>query len=206
MDWMSILNGLGGMGGLTAETPPMPDFADRFGDASAAGVPPAPPMPASPISPESLAASAAARGIPPPPVDLAPPLRMPPPGATDAWRAGVDADMGGGPGSVGAALTGKTVGAPLDLTSQAQKTDLAAPTDMSSQSKPKSAMDKFSEGLKGVKAPAGPELQRLSTPSVPRPTTQIKGGELMALLQMLGPQAGGTDYKLPSTLGAALRK
>lgn len=191
-----------------------PTFAERFqGGGPPPTMPPAPSLGSnvgpgpmdSPISPEAFARNAAARGVPPPPADLAPPMRMPPPEAVDAWRGSVDATMGGKPGEVGAALTGKTVGAPMDITSEAQKAGTGA-TEMSAQAKPPGQLDKFAEALKGAKMPENPALQRLSTPNAPRPTTQIKGGELMALLQMLGGQAGGTDYKLPSTLGAALRK
>lgn len=200
-DWGQLATGF--------PTPGGPTFDQRFGGG---GPPPTmPQMPVapnpmqSPISPEALARNAAARGVPPPPMDLGPPVRMPPAGATEAWRSGVDADMGGKPGEVGAALTGKTVGAPLDLTSDAQKAGTGS-TDMSAQKKEPGKLDKFAEALKGVKMPAGPELQKLGTPAAPRPVNSIKGGDLMALLQMLGSQAGGTDYKLPSTLGAALRK
>lgn len=198
IDWSQIASGM--------PTPGGPSFDQRF---SGGGPPPqmpvAPNPMQSPISPEALASNAAARGVPPPPMDLGPPVRMPPAGANEAWRSGVDADMGGQPGQVGAALTGKTVGAPMDITSDAQKAGTGA-TDMSAQSKQPGKLDKFAEALKGVKAPAGPELQKLGTPAAPRPVNSIKGGDLMALLQMLGSQAGGTDYKLPSTLGAALRK
>ena len=203
IDWGQIASGMG--------TPGVPDFNARFNGQQP--LPPMLPQPSmqSPISPEALASNAAARGVPPPPVDLAPgpPMRMPSPDAVQDWRNGVDASMGGKPGEVGAALTGQTAG-PMDITSQAQKAGVAAQsgsTDVSAQSKDKSKLDKFAEALKGVQAPKSPELQRLSTPNAPRPTTQIKGGDIIALLQAMGQQAGGgTGYSLPSTLGAALRK
>lgn len=131
------------------------------------------------ISPEALARNAAARGIPPPPVDVS-------------------------PGTVGAALTGTTVplpsprqqpGAPMDITSEAQRASAAAP-----EAKPGNPlMDAF----KGVKAPANPEIQRIASPATPKPSTAIKGGEIIALLQSLAQgKQGGLD--LPSTLGQAL--
>lgn len=147
----------------------------------------------SPISPEALAAQAAARGVPPPPMDLQP----------DA----------AGNGDVGAALTGNTVplprprpqgldvGAqskgPLDITSDAQKAGVAAAAAKSPS---------FLDALKGVKAPANPELQKVSTPAAPRVATQIKGGDLMALLSALNAAPGAGGLKLPSTLGQAIGK
>lgn len=210
MDWASILagfqnaGGLGGAGALASDIAPTPNFQERFAGSTA--MPPMLPQPGmqSPISPEALASSAAARGVPPPPVDLTPPMRMPDAGAVDAWRNGVDADMGGKPGEVGAALTGKTM--PLDIRPPVQQQQQDGATDMLTQSKPKSGMDKFSETLKGVKMPASPELQRLGTPAAPRPTTQIKGGDLIAFLQSLNASPGAASYNLPSTLGAAIRK
>jgi hypothetical protein len=92
----------------------------------------------------------------------------------------------------------------MDITSDAQKAG-TAPTDVSAQSKP-DGMGKLAETLKGVKMPASPELQRLGTPAAPRPTTQIKGGDLIALLQSLNASPGASSYNLPSTLGAAIRK
>lgn len=205
IDWGQILGG-------TPETMvPQPTFQDRFNSATGQmpSMLPQPQANQSPISPEALASSAAARGVPPPPVDITPPLRMPSPGAVDQWRTGVDSDMGGRPGEVGAALTGKTVGAPMDITSQAQKDTVAAggaPTDMSAQSKDKQKLDKFAEALKGVKAPPAPVLQKLGTPAAPRATTAIKGGDIIALLQAINAGQSGSSYNLPSTLGAALRK
>lgn len=147
--------------------------------------PPSTPNMESPVSPEFLAKNMAARGILPPPVDIA-------------------------PGDVGAALTGTTVpmpmarptmggggapSAPMDITSDAQKAGEGTP-------KPGGSM---MDALKGVKAPAAPEVQRISSPSAPRPTTQIKGGDIIALLQSLSQgKQGGLD--LPSTLGQALMR
>lgn len=139
----------------------------------------------SPISPEFLAKNAAARGVPPPPVDIA-------------------------PGDVGAALTGRTMaspvrrpqtgpGAPMDITSEAQK----ASVDGAPSQKPGNG---FMDALKGVKAPTAPQNQRISTPAAPRLTASIKGGDIIALLQSLnaGGAKGGLD--LPSTLGQALMR
>jgi hypothetical protein len=97
----------------------------------------------------------------------------------------------------------------MDITSQAQKdtvTAQSAPTDVSAQSKDGGKLDKFAAALKGVQAPKGPELQRLGTPAAPRATTAIKGGDIIALLQAINAGQAGSNYNLPSTLGAALRK
>lgn len=149
----------------------------------------------SPISPEILAKNAAARGIPPPPVDLQP--------------SAASSD-------VGAALTGSTVplprarptstdvgaqsrgpGAPMDITSEAQK---AGETPAAAGEK----KGTFLDALKGVKAPPNPELQKISTPAAPRVSTAIKGGDLQALLLALNAAPGAGGLKLPSTLGQAI--
>jgi hypothetical protein len=183
--------------GADATLPGMMDYAQppqmlKPGVMPAMGNPlmPQPDLMTSPISPEVLAKNAAARGIPPPPVDFT-------------------------PGDVGAALTGSNVplprsrppvmaqgggpGAPMDITSQAQKDSAGAEAQQGGG-------NKLMEALKGVKMPANPELQRVATPAAPRPTTAIKGGDLIALLQSLqaGKPAGGLD--LPATLGQALRQ
>lgn len=157
------------------------------------GAPPMDPNMTSPISPENLAKNAAARGIPPPPVDLAPAAAN---------------------GSVGAALTGNTVpvpqprpaaagapGAPMDIRPPAQVAGEAAGAGAQPQQR-----GGLAEALKGVKMPAGPELQKLGTPAAPRVSTAIKGGDLQALLMALNASPGASEYKLPSTLGAAIRK
>lgn len=71
--------------------------------------------------------------------------------------------------------------------------------------------DKLGQLLRGVKAPVAPETQRLGLPGnapAPRAPTPIKGGDLLALLQMSNMGGGATaktNYDLPSTLGMALR-
>lgn len=157
-------------------------------------LPPAMPQ----VTPELLAKNAAARGVPPPPVDIAPTA---------------PSSLGG---SVGAALTGNTVpmpqarptdmsasarppGAPLDITSPAQNVATAAAAG---------GLDKkfgdIGTALKGVTMPKGPELQKLGTPSAPRATTAIKGGDIIALLQSLNAAPGASGLKLPSTLSQAI--
>jgi len=202
IDWGMILNANG-------LTPPAPGFDERFSAARPQGNFPAAPSPmTSPISPEALAQSAAARGVPPPPVDVAPtPIRMPDNNVgSSGWRNDFDTMANTG-GDVGAALTGKTVSVPpTDIRTPVQQ-QAEASTDVSAQSKKDGGPPSLSDALKGVKAPTGPELQRLGTPAAPRPTTQIKGGELLALMQLLNSSGqAGSEYKLPSTLGAAIRK
>jgi hypothetical protein len=62
----------------------------------------------------------------------------------------------------------------------------------------------LAEALKGVKAPAAPVLQKISSPSPPHSATQIKSGGLEALLQALN--AGGGHPGLPLTLGGGGRR
>lgn len=201
IDWGQLANGMA--------TPGMdPTFAQRF---QGGGPPPVmppmpPPMPTgptpaqSPISPEALAATAAARGIPPPAQDASvnpgDSMRMPDAGAVEDWRR-----SSGPGGEVGAALTGNSPGAPTDITSQAQKSSMATP-----MKKEEDKMGDFAKALRGVKAPADPVMQKISSPNAPRPTTQIKGGDIMALLQALNAAPGAGGLKLPSTLGEAIRK
>lgn len=208
MDWSSILAGLGGMGGLTNPEAPVP-FDSRWPTPGMTAET-MPTMAQSPITPENIAQTMSARGIPPPATDLAPPMPStvgPEPFRLHGSTFGPN-DMGP---ELGSALLGNTttggpsVGAPMDIKTEAQRG--SETTDMSAQSKDKEK-DKtpsFADSLRGVKAPAGPELQRLATPAAPRPTNQIKGGEILALLQAMN--AGGqgvSNYALPSTLGQAL--
>jgi hypothetical protein len=144
------------------------------------------------MSPEVLAANAAARGISPPPVDLQP----------NAASSDVGAALTGNvplprprPEGTDVGAQSKT-GAPMDITSDAQKAGAGADGKKPS----------FLDALKGVKAPPNPEVQKISTPAAPRPTTAIKGGDLMALLTALNAAPGAGGIKLPSTLGQALGK
>lgn len=197
IDWGLIASGM-----PTPALQGVPDFQQRFDAARPQGVAPNPME--SPISPEVLARNAAARGIPPPPVDLTPQAPAAPTGHEEPTRLYGSTFGPEGGSDVGAALTGKTVQAPMDIRPPIQQQQQDAPTDVSAQKKD-GKLDKFAEGLKGVKAPANPELQRVSTPAAPRPTNSIRGGELMALLQLLGGPSGAAP-QLPTTLGGALRR
>lgn len=199
IDWGQLASGIGtpGAGGMMPQVPQIPQSA---------------------LTPEILAKQFAARGVPPPPVDVAPqpapsldPIRMPDNNVgSSGWRQDYDT-MGGSP-DVGAALTGKTVQqppvmaqgggaeAPMNLKSSAQMAGEAG----AAPAKP-GGLDKFADALKGVKAPANPEIQRLGTPAAPK-ATAVKGGDIIALLQALNAAPGASEYKLPSTLGAAIRK
>jgi hypothetical protein len=91
-------------------------------------------------------------------------------------------------------------GAPLVIAPQAEPTPVGstgAAAPVAGAQKPMA--DRITEALKGVKAPASPELQRISTPAAPRPTAAIKGGELLALLAAMQGQGVGP------TLGSALK-
>lgn len=124
----------------------------------------------------AMAAQAAAQGVPPPAPLGASMEPMPLPTARPQMAA-------------------PAVGAPLDLTPP-------NPTPVNPQ--PAKPVGGGLQSLRGVQAPAAPELQRISTPPPPRPTSAVKGGELLALLQMLQQPVGPVDRKLPSTLGAAI--
>ncbi len=207
IDWATLL----GNPAATTGTPmDAPNFADRFkGQAG-------PPLPPSMISPELMAKNFAARGVPPPPMDLPVQMDVPPDTSTEPTRllGSTFGDSGGRgeeltgmasrPGSVGAALTGND--APMMADGSPEKSpgapqNIVPPGAAEGEKKPGSLMD----ALRGVKAPANPEVQRVSSPSAPR-QTPIKGGELLALMQLLNSAPGASEYKLPSTLGAALRK
>lgn len=61
---------------------------------------------------------------------------------------------------------------------------------------------KLLDTLKGLKAPAAPEVQKVSTPAAPRPTGNITGGDLLKLL--MGTAPAGAAPKIPYGLGAAI--
>ena len=85
--------------------------------------------------------------------------------------------------TIGAALNGDTdVGARAKSPDDEKKASLA-------------------QALRGVKMPAAPAVQKISSPSAPRPTGQIKGGELIALLNALNSGAPNMTRQLPVTLG-----
>lgn len=217
MDWGLLASGMptpGADGALPAHAyPPLradgpPGFEDRFGAA----------FPRSPIAPEALASNLAARGVPPPPVDIPvgaaltgqdvinpnEPYRMPDQRSVDQWRTDADvANMQAGAPTVAGGVTSAPQNAPMNIQSPVQQAAMNAPTDISASAK-KPGGDLL-DALKGVKAPAAPELQRLGTPAAPR-TTPIKGGNLLAMLQALNAGQGAGDRNLPATLAAALRK
>jgi hypothetical protein len=132
--------------------------------------------------PMGFATSAAAAGVPPPPLPTSGPPSMsgmPPMGPTMDQMNGVQ----------------PSVPAPLDSLGSA----------MEPQATARAPGQANLGGLAAAARPQTPQPQRVGTPSVPRPTQQIKTGELLALLQALG--GGGIQpdpYRLPSTLGAAM--
>lgn len=69
-----------------------------------------------------------------------------------------------------------------------------------------SAADRLGAALRGVTIPKPPDAQRVSSPPPYRPSSPIKGGEILQLLALLNSQgqSGGGGLQLPNTLGAAL--
>lgn len=168
-------------------------------------------------TPESLAAAAAAQGIPPPPLGVPQGFPGTLDGASDgggripSWAAGTG--MPGG-GSFGAALDPVAGPSPMAMSTStpmpvaAQDPNAGITTGPTLEQAGKaggSSMPNMQNALRGVQAPPAPSVQRISTPNAPRPTGQIKGGDLQQLLLMLQGAGGQTlDRKLPSTLGAAI--
>jgi len=160
--------------------------------------------------PAAIAKNAAAKGVAPPKVDLPLPDWTNPYGVGSALTG---QSVGGEsvplprprPGmEVGAQSRGGAggpAGAPMDIRSEAQKAGEAG-----AQGTKKSA--DLAELLRGVKMPAGPPLPKTMPPAAaPRPSTQIRGGDLAALLQSLfggSGGGGGGGQGGPMTLGKAI--
>src|SRR5580765_8700419 len=126
------------------------------------GVPMPRPNPLQP-APEQIA-SAVRTGLPRPDAN---PEVVPPPAVP----------LTSGDGSVGAALTGKTD----------TPAGTSGATDVSARAKTPEdkKLETLATMLKGIKAPADPVLQKISTPAAPRPTSNIKSGDLQSLLLAL---------------------
>jgi hypothetical protein len=156
-------------------------------------------------TPEQLAGSAVAAGVPPPPIPpsgnvgpmydpFSPQMTMPPPQPQpQAPQPSVSPTLAA------------TTPMPKPRPAEAPQAPDEASSSGEGYNKDLSMTDRFLSTLKGVKAPVAPTPQRVGTPAAPR-TTPIKGGDLLALLQIL---QGGADQnaglKLPNTLGQALR-
>lgn len=154
-----------------------------FVDPGAVTPPPAVPPPAPPMLPPQVS----------PMADTVPPVNV---GSALTGNVPIPQPRPANIGGVAGPAQGP--GAPLNIVPPGAGTETPPPAAPQS--------NRLLETLRGVKMPQGPELQRVATPAAPRPTSQIKSGELLALLQAAGGPAagGGVDYKLPSTLGMAL--
>jgi hypothetical protein len=213
-DWASLMNANegGAMPPLGGPAAGGPNFDDIWSQRIAPPAAPQSPagMPQSPISPENVAANFAARGVPPPKVDIPPqntdvgaaltgdaPMRMAPAEATQNWRRDTDRLNGGTPGTATQAP-----GQPMSITTPAQDASVAAGAG-TAPATPAKKGDSLMDALRGVKAPANPEVQRISTPAAPKLTSNVKSGQLIALLNSLG---GGqpAPRALPSTLSQAI--
>lgn len=159
-----------------------------------------------------LAEQAAAAGMPPPSLTG---------GATEGDLGGLLNPMPGGPGAgmMGApaappmpmprpqpammappAQPAPPVGAPMDIRSPQQVAGEAVGGARAEGTG--GGMNQLLQTLQNIKAPAAPTPARVGTPAAPRPHGQIKGGELMALLQAM--EAGPGRVQMPVTLGQAL--
>lgn len=153
-------------------------------------------------------------GIVPPPQPAAPPVggMIPETIAQQfaQWGIGPQGVLGAQPQSpAGAATPAAPAGPPMSLgdslvptpTPRPMAAGPSATTDMSASSPTGPNMAQRLQGaLRGVQMPAAPTPNRVGTPSVPGPRGQVKGGELLQLLQALG--MGNST--IPS-LGSALR-
>lgn len=131
--------------------------------------------------PATFAQQAAAAGIAPPPLPPTPNAGLAPGGMgpTIEQMNGVAPAMPGAPTTLGGAMEPQTM--------------------------PKMPGQANLGGLAAAARPQTPQPQRVSTPAAPRPTQQIRTGELLALLQALGGGMPQPDpYRLPTTLGTAM--
>lgn len=131
-------------------------------------------------NPEAIAGTAIRAGVPPPAIG----------GGT-----GKELEFG----SLLDPVTERPAGTPLDLSPPAAASDVSAAGPAAAQSGPVGSLAK---SLSGVKAPPAPRVQTIGRPpAAPQPTSQIKQGELLALL---GSMMGGQERKLAPTLGSVL--
>jgi hypothetical protein len=159
------------------------------------------PTPTGP-SPEALAATLAAAGKGP--QDVLPQLPVTEQGATvTSTSPGLTPPTPQIP-ALGDSLRPRTAGGPFGG-SPATNPNLQplAPTPASATSGPKPGAG-ILESLKGVQTLKPPEPQKVATPAAPRPTANVKTGQILALLEALGATGTAGGLRLPPTLGAAL--
>jgi hypothetical protein len=110
--------------------------------------------------------------------------------------------------SVPAQAAPGTPGQPATPQTTQAATSQAAGSDAEAKKKEKSSAEKIVEGLKGVAALKPPEPQKVITPNPVNPShpAAIKGGNIAALLQLLGQQQPQQQLgtKIPLSLGAVL--
>lgn len=115
----------------------------------------------------------------------------------------------GAPGSIQqtAAISDAVAGGPVPPAQTPATTEVSAKAGPDAKAE-KSQTDKFVESLKGLKAPETPKPQTVYTPHAlaPAHAASIKGGNIAALLQLLGAQGGGQNLgtKIPLSLGSVL--
>lgn len=119
-------------------------------------------------------------------------LFQPPAAGTNPWDATPVGTPGGSPTPL-----------PMPASPQAESALAAAPGQVGA-AKEKTMSEKFAEGLRGVKMPAKPEVQKVSTPALRQQASTVKPGELLALLLGMQPGGGAAAGVHPS-LGGALQ-
>lgn len=135
-------------------------------------------------NPEAIAGAAIQAGVPPPPISES---FSEMPGGNKEFEFGSLLDP------TPASTTG-VAGAPLDLSPP-------APVAKGPAAAQSGAVGSLAKSLSGVQAPPAPRTQAIRTPAAPQPSSQIKQGELLALL---GSMMGGQERKLAPTLGSVL--
>lgn len=70
--------------------------------------------------------------------------------------------------------------------------------------KPDTAAQRLLDTLRGVHMPPSPAVQTIHSPAAPKPSGNVKSGQLLALLEAISPQISQHAQTLPVSLGQAL--
>jgi len=184
-DAANAANAIGPNGAPTAPLTPDALMGSPQAQSVLAGVP-------KPVIPQPITPTEVGPGVAPPPTDGRP--VEPPPNNIMTLNAGAP-EPPVAPGGIGAALRGTGVD---NLQARAPASGAEGPTAPSTPSA-EPQRPSLAQALKGAQMPAAPVQQKISSPNAPRPTGQIKAGDLQALLLALN-AAGGPGMPRP-TLG-----